>query len=442
MLNRRKMLQGVATGLGAAFGSPLIPDQVKAAPAVSGKPKRVIFFLQNQGLDPATCVPKELLGAKASTSLSDVALPEPVSALEPYKDKINIISGLHGLHTSPSHSAFFGALGGYRGGIGIPPAGPTIDHVISESLPETILPHLCIGMDAIENMISRPTLATLSAADAGKPLFMHSNPNDLYQLLFGGIATGDVKRRYEARSKVFNRIEQLAGQGKASLPAGDRARYGSYVDGFRDINGLRERLLGVSDHLRSFAPEYDEKFTKPEFETDWHDSLLEIGIATLKAGITNTLTIGSGRGEIFGSWKGLGITEAGHNLGHMKQPDNPIWIKIRQYNCQMLVKLMQELESMPEGDGTMMDNTLIVYTSNNADKQHTNGANWPFILLGNCAGNIKTGQYTHVEGHRPVNDLYTTLLHAIGAPADRFNMDRSMASKYDSAVGPIESLMA
>ena len=45
----------------------------------------------------------------------------------------------------------------------------------------------------------------------------------------------------------------------------------------------------------------------------------------LKSGITNTLTIGSGRGEIFGAWRGLGIDQQGHNLGHMKQPDNPIW---------------------------------------------------------------------------------------------------------------------
>ncbi len=86
--------------------------------------------------------------------------------------------------------------------------------MISQLLPQTILPHLCIGMDALENMVSRPTLATLSAAGPGKPLFMHSNPNDLYQMLFGGIATGDVKRRFEARSKVFNRIEQLAEQGR------------------------------------------------------------------------------------------------------------------------------------------------------------------------------------------------------------------------------------
>lgn len=440
MINRRTMLRGTAAGFGAALGGSLLPSSVQAASSAGvGQAKRIIFFLQNQGFHPNTCVAK---GLKEDTPLSEVTLPEPISALEPYKDKINIITGLHGRHTSPSHSAYFGALGGYRGGIGVAPSAPTIDHVISELLPPAILPHLRVGMDALSNMQSRPTLATLSAAGPGKPLFMQSNPNDLYQMLFGGIASGDVKRKFEAKSKVFDRIEQLAMNGSKTLPFEEQARYRTYTDGFRDVNGLRERISEVSDHLAKFVPEYDERFTKPEFETDWHDALLDVSIATLKAGLTNVLTIGSGRGEIFGAWKGLGITEAGHNLGHMEQPDNPIWIKIRQYNCRMLVKLMQQLESVPEGDGTMMDNTLIVYTSNNADKQHTNGAEWPFILLGNGGGTIKTGQYTKVDGRRPINDMYATLLQAIGAPQDRFNMDRNLAKMYQSQAGPIEELMA
>lgn len=437
MLNRRNLLQGMAV-TGAAISSPVWAQNSSSISSRGKGPKRVVFFLQNQGFDPATCVPSQL---KDSDTLEGVSLPEPLKDLEPIKDDIHVITGLHGRHTSPSHSAFFGALGGYRGGIGIPPSEATIDHTLSEKLPEAILPHLRIGMDALENMISRPTLATLSAAGAGQPLYMHSNPKDLYQLIFGGIASGEVKKQFEARSRIFNRIEQLADQKTQYLPANEKNRYASFVDGFRDINGLREKLSGVSDHLKKFAPDYDKRFTTPRFETDWHDAMLEIGIAALQSGITNVLTIGSGRGEIFGSWKGLGIVPAGHNLGHMKQPDNPIWVKIRQYNCQMLIKIKNALESIPEGDGTMMDNTLIVYTSNNADKQHTAGANWPFVLLGNCNGLFKTGCYTHLN-NRPINDLYTTLLHAIGAPQDYYNLDKAMAKVNASKAGPIEELLA
>ncbi len=441
MINRRSMLRGMALGAGAMIGSSMLPGFARAsAPkASSGGPQRIIFFLQNQGFDPATCIPA---GMKNSGSLAGAKLPEPIQALEPFKERLHIINGLHGLHTSPSHSAFFGALGGYRGSDGVPPSGPTIDYELSKVLPETLLPHLCIGMDSMENMKAKPTVANLSASGAGQPIFMHSNPNHLYQMLFGGISEGDIRKQHEARSSMFTRIEQLAAAKGGVLPVADQQRYGQYVQGFHDINGLRERLARVSDHLSKFAPKVDERYTRPEFETDWHDVLLDLGIAALKSGITSVLTVGSGRGEIFGAWKGLGISEQGHNLGHMKQPDNPLWIKIRQYNTRMLVKLMQELESVREGSGTMMDNTLIVYTSNNADAQHTSGRTWPVMLLGNCNGAFKTGRFTQLDGTRPINALYTSILRSAGVNVDRFNMSDKMAKKFDSSSGPLKEILA
>jgi hypothetical protein len=62
--------------------------------------------------------------------------------------------------------------------------------------------------------------------------------------------------------------------------------------------------------------------------------------------------------------------------------------------------------------------------------------------LGNCAGQFKTGHFTQLDGKRPINALYATLLHAIGTPRDRFNLDKNAAGLYDSTVGPIEQLLA
>ena len=442
MMTRRKTLQSLAAGFGASLGSTVLPsfgNGNKLISSASGGPKRVIFFMQNQGFEPGTCIPD---GMGHSGSLAKAKLPEPISALEPFKDRLHIISGLHGIHTSPSHSAFFGALGGYRGSDGVPPSASTIDYELSKALPDTLLPHLCIGMDSLENMKTKPTVANLSASGAGQPIFMHSNPNHLYQTLYGGISKGEIRKQHEARSGMLERIGQLAAAKGGALPLSDKQRYGEFVGGFEDMNGLRERLGRVSDHLRNFAPKVDARYSSPEFETDWHDVLLDLGISSLKSGITNVLTIGSGRGEIFGSWKGLGVEKQGHNLGHMTQKDNPIWIKIRQYNSRMLVKIMEELESVPEGSGTMMDNTLIVYTSNNADKQHTNGANWPVMLLGNCGGIFKSGCFTHVEGKRPINTLYSTILGSVGVSCDRFNMSEKMAKKFDSGSGPLKEILA
>ena len=440
-INRRTMIQSMVGGVGAAVGTSLLGNVTRAAGTASSTsgPRRIIFFMQNQGFDPKTCIPK---GMSSSGSLANVKLPEPVNALEPYKERLHIINGLHGTHTSPSHSAFFGALGGYRGSDGVPPSGPTIDYELSKALPQTLLPHLCIGMDSIENMKAKPTIATLSASGAGQPIFMHSNPNHLYQMLYGGISSGNIRLQHEARSNVLNQVELLAATKGRSVPAADQQRYGQYVQGFKDVNGLRDRLDTVADHLRKFAPTVDERYTNPEFETDWHDILLDLGISAITSGITNTLTIGSGRGEIFGAWKGLGVEQQGHNLGHMKQPDNPIWIKIRQYNSRMLVRIMETLESVPEGSGTMMDNTLIVYTSNNANAQHTSGTNWPVMLLGNCGGIFKTGCFTQLDGKRPLNALYTTLLRVAGQNVDRFNMNDQLARKFDAGNGPLKEVLA
>ena len=442
MIKRREMILGIPAGFGALLGTNLISGITQAAekPAINtvGGPKRIIFFLQNHGFDPLTCIPK---GLSESCALDGITLEKPMQALEPYKNRMHIVTGLHGRHTSPGHSAFFGALGAYRGGTGVPPSAATIDYALSQSLPQTILPPLCIGMESLESMKARPTLATLTASGPNQPIFMHCDPNMLYQMLFGSIAEGDIKKHYQARSDVMLEVEHMAKLKLKGLPQSESERYEKYVNGFRDLNGLREKLSKISGQLRKYAPKLDDRYSKPKFETDWHDALLEIGIAALQANLTNVLTIASGCGEYFGSWKGLGVSDTGHGLGHIDQPGNGIWTKIRHYNCEMLVKLMKALEAIPEGTGSMMDNTLIVYSSNNGKEQHTDGSNWPFVLLGNGGGRFKTGQYTHVK-ERPINDLYTTFLRGVGAPVDRFNLDKNMANLTHSKLGPIEELLA
>ena len=80
-------------------------------------------------------------------------------------------------------------------------------------------------------------------------------------------------------------------------------------------------------------------------------------------------------------------------------------------------------------------------TSNNADKQHTNGATWPVMLLGNCQGTFKSGRFTQLDGTRPINALYTTILRSAGVHGDRFNMSEQFAKKFDSGSGPLKEVL-
>ena len=74
--------------------------------------------------------------------------------------------------------------------------------------------------------------------------------------------------------------------------------------------------------------------------------------------------------------------------------------------------------------------------------QHTNGANWPVMLLGNFDGAFKTGCFTQLDGKRPINSLYTALLRAAGQGCDRFNMSDKLAKKFDDSTGPLKEVLA
>jgi hypothetical protein len=85
---------------------------------------------------------------------------------------------------------------------------------------------------------------------------MHCDPNMLYQMLFGSIADGDVKKHYQARSNLMLDVEGVAKLKAKGLPKSEGERYGSYVNGFRELNGLREKLSGISDQLKQYAGDW------------------------------------------------------------------------------------------------------------------------------------------------------------------------------------------
>ena len=110
---------------------------------------------------------------------------------------------------------------------------------------------------------------------------------------------------------------------------------------------------------------------------------------------------------------------------------------IMDYHMQNVAKLATKLASVPEGDGTMLDNTPIVYLSDHGEKHHSNCYEWPMVALGNIRGAFKAGHYVHVPGwgepgHRTIAALYKALLHGAGLPADSFGQpDRTLPQSID-----------
>jgi hypothetical protein len=232
--NRREFLgYGQMAFFASAMSPSLFAQQPTAKPGLpqAAGAKRIVFFLQNQGFHANTVLPK---GIEPHTcSLVDRVLPEPVQALQPYVDRMNIINGAHGLHTSPAHSAYYGALGGYHGSVGFAPRGITIDARMSQLLPPAILPMLCIGMDSLPNMKGRSAVSTLSAWGANRGIYMNSNPKLLYQTLFGSVANAKLQAQFEGEFRINQKLEELTKLRGKSLPEVEYRRYQTMEKFFR-----------------------------------------------------------------------------------------------------------------------------------------------------------------------------------------------------------------
>jgi hypothetical protein len=441
MLTRRRLLQSVAAGAtcSALPHSVLANPSAKATPGKAKSAKRVIFYMQQHGFNEMFALPK---GEKRSgDSLRDLTLPAELAPLQPYLDKTNIINGLHGLHIKPGHSAFFGALGGFHKTRQNPP-GATIDAVISRYLPETLLPYICVGMDNLTRMTNRAVTHALTSAGPNKPEPMICNPVLLYKTLFGAVSK-DTRAEFSETVSSLELIEREAGIDLAKLPSNEQKRRAPFVHGCKHLTQIRAKLAGMGDYLADYAPDYDERFTAPKSHVEWHDALLDVSMGALKAGLTNVLNIAPGCGDVSGgtyTQVGLG---GGHGVGHRAK--EKVFGPIHQYNMEVLVRIIKDLENTPEENGNMMDNTLIIYMSECSNHQHSPGDNWPLVTIGNLGGKLNTGNYvSYSKPRRPLNAFYNTLLHAVGHQQDHFNLDATQILKWEGKKngGPLESLLA
>lgn len=448
MTNRRAFLQRamLATGAGGPLFSPgLWPVQAQEKNA---QPKRIVFFLQNHGFCPDHAIPNGIkvdekrLDKVIDVSMASHELPKYIEPLTPYKDRLTILQGLNGKHIQPYHGAPFGALGGFKKSNSAP-VGETIDCALSRALP-AVVPLLALGWESMAKMQGSPIAYASSAWGQNKAAPLYCDPMLAFNNLFGVARPGKAREEFEADTELYDFVKQDAQHMHDRLSGAEREKFSPYLEGFQEAGQRRRKLLAMADQLAKHAPEVTEKFTKPRFETDWWEAGLEVAIRALVARVTNVVTIASGLCSAGGSWIGLGLKHQGHSLGHTKQTVNPDWLKLRRYNMELLVCMIKALEAIPEGNGNMMDNTLIVYTSCHAEAQHSRGNRWPFLLIGNLGGSLKSGRYIHYpiepqKQSRTVNALYCSLLHAIEAPRDRFNLVGSLKS-LDRA-GPLTEIM-
>lgn len=457
--NRRTLLKTLSLGAAGPLLAPLVTRL--EAEAAGRKAARVVFFVEGNGL-PATHIQPvgitrsempNLRNPQVKQSGEDrlvdlplngpgVSLPESIAPLSRHLKRLSIIQGLSGRVCGGGHSNDFGALGAYAASAGAKDI--TIDAALAKANPG-IFRHVALGIsrDPKPNIIQ-----CVSASGPNQKVPVYQNPTLAYQMLFGKILGGNTQAEVGTQAMLLDFMAADIKRLERQLPYEEAQKVQRYAEAFSTISQRQAKLADVEAKR---IPKMRDELYLSEVEIKRLQAHVEMAATALIAGLTNTVTLASGAGsphfEV--TFKGLGISVDKHQIGHQQVAGwQAMAVKIRQFHMELLAELVDRLEAVPEGNGTMMDHTLIVYLSDSAENHHSTCYEWPMLMLGNLGGRLKAGnRFLNVpkygaQGHATTARLFTTLLHAAGVPVDHFGTKDPGLEGAIHQTGPMSELLA
>lgn len=459
MIDRRTFFRGTTLGVGGLYFSQFI----RQLEAVEGRgPARVLFFVQGNGVYPDEIQPEGIERSPASSNLQERELAghEPAFSMEPLQpwlNKMTMIHGLSGRIARGSHNSGFAALGCW------PMAKKDYDETIDAALARNlggIYRHVGLG---VSNRASSMTY-NLTSAGRGKALPTLLNPVIAHKQYFAAGAAGAARKDFDVDTNLLDFMADDVKRMTARLDGSERQKLERYLDAFEAMSGRQSKLASMSNRIAKATPKIDpavgniiETKNGPTGVFDRLEAQFDIAAGVMIAGLTNVVTVSGGAGpdriglSCMGSEVGKGSGYIGsHGIGHggsaAGMSASECHARIRRKCLEKLAKFIKTLESIPEGKGTMMDNTLVVYMSDSAEGHHPRCEQWPFVLIGDLGGRLRLGnRYLSYAsygntGHRTIANLYLSLLHAVGDRRDSFGIKDTQILDLDQD-GPLAELM-
>jgi len=455
MKTRRHFLKGCTLGTGALLLTNYL-NQLNAAEKSYRKPKRFIFFLQTNGMYPLQIQPEGIKYEKFNEKLVDrsmggIKLSRSLEPLTPFKDRMTIIQGLSGRISGGGHSNDFGALGCYpKRAL---PLGETIDAALAKKLP-SIFNHVGLGV------VDKPhsVVYNVSAWDAGKKLPTQCQPLNSYKNLFGVAAGKQARKSFDAKTNVLDFLAEDVKELQKDLNASEKYKLGHYLDAFETMSKRQSKLIGSSAQIAKAAPQIDKNFNSDAHWLDRLQAQCDNAAGALIAGLTNVVTLSSCSGNAFfganfdGTQLGFDAGKVNqHGMGHggsfVGKTSTELFVALRNKHMEMLASLLKKLESIPEGDGNMLDNTIVLFTSDSAEGHHSRCREWPMVMIGNPGnkeipkgGRLIQYPWYGKQGHKTYNKLYNTFLHSVGDNRKTFGM-HDLSIKDIDQNGVLEELV-
>jgi hypothetical protein len=351
-------------------------------------------------------------------------LTEILQPLAPFRERLNIISDLShpqayggGSATSNHNRSAATFLSGAHAEAG-PQAhlGITMDQFAARKIgQDTPLPSL-------ELMIEDATLScgdglscayrdTISWQGPTSPLPMQNNPQVVFERLFGdGSSAQERIARKQKRASLLDAVTHEVARLNDSLPGTDRTRLNEYLEDIREIERRLKNVAKASDP----SPEAQVPFGMPESFEEHIKLMWDLQALAFQADITRVSTLMYAHDVSMRSYPESGVATANHAASHHGGVPKRLedWAKINRFHVQCLPYFLNKLKSAPDGDGTLLDHTLILWASNMGDSNLHSHKNVGHMLVGGAMGQHKGGRHIKTEGST-ANILLTTL-HMFG----------------------------
>jgi len=418
-LSRRHVLRGA----GASIALPFLDAMVPAVSAQTVSSLRLGFVYVPHGAVQETWTP--------TTTGRDFEMSPILSPLADFRDYMTVVSGLR---NKPGESPDPHAIKAgcwlrcvAPEGTSNPDDGVSVDQMAARVL-GTQTPFPSLEVSTVEGGAGS-FASTIAFKTPTQPLPMEANPRKLYYRLFG---QGDTNEDRAAIASETNSLLDFvlddARTLNRQLGANDRVMMGEYLDSVREIE-MQLQKLAEQDLSHIEIP--DAPVGTPGNFPGHLDLMYSLMALAYQADLTRVITFMSDREVSMRTFTHIGISDAFHPLSHHQNEAAKLdrLTRVQTWYLSAFAKFVKTLSEMPDGDGSVLDHSLLMYGSGMANSNLHNCDPVPSVLLGKANGALQGGKHIAYPDDTPLANLMLTVLHKSGIEADRFGDSKSILSE-------------
>jgi hypothetical protein len=423
-LPRRTFLRGMGATLALPLLDAMVPARTALAKTAATPASRLGFVYLPHGANMDKWTPAS---EGAGFEFSPILKP-----LEPFRRHLDVVSGL-GHRAADSTAVHSLSPTTWLSGVRPKPtqgvdayAGITADQIAAQRIgQDTLLPSMELATEDQSGLIGACDrdygciyMNTLSWRTPTTPMPMEINPRKVFERMFGqGGSTADRQARSEEDRSVLDAITRQIGGLQRGLGSKDRRTVSDYLESVREI----ERRIQVAEKQQEIDLELPPAPVGIPFQFEEHITLMyDLLALAYQADITRVATFMVAREESNKTSPQIGVHEGHHATSHHQNRPEKLekLFKIQQYHVSLFGKFLKKLDSIQDGDGTLLDHSLILYGSNMSNSNAHNHFPLPNLVVGGATGRHAGGRHLKYPDHTPMTNLILSLLDKVGVPMD------------------------